>query len=219
MIVLEINGEQKRIPQSYSEITLGDFTKLWKIMCKYNLDEPETDDDVERKVVNELNLSRELVGAMLGLKSEDVDKLDVQQTDEVIGLFNRLLEKDELDGDWGNHKFEHNGEEFYFPQHNFGEMSFGEYATIKQYEQVLSKDNGNRFDFIAEQIAYCCRKKGEEKESYDLKERADLFRDVTMDKVLKLTFFLQKRISSLEAITKMYSEAAKIQSEKKLVTS
>ena len=120
-----------------------------------------------------------------------------------------MLDNDKFESEWGSHRFTHKGETYYFPQADFNEMTFGEYATLKQYEQVLSKDNDKRFDFIPEQIALVCRKKDEEKESYDLKERAELFKDITMDVVMRLTFFLHKRTETLRYLTQIYSKETK----------
>jgi len=209
MLVLSLNNKEVKIPQSYNELTLENFQQLWKILCKYNLTNPDTDDELDNRVLDEINLTKELCAKLIGLSPKDVDKLDYTQCQQVVDVFNNMLDGDKFESEWGSHEFTHNGETYYFPQPDFKTMTFGEYATLKQYEQVLSKDNDKRFDFIPEQIALCCRKKDEEKESYDLGERAKLFKDITMDVVMRLTFFLHKRIETLQHLTQIYSKETK----------
>ena len=210
MIVIEVDKKQVKIPQSYSELTLNEFCAIWKILCKYNLDKPPTEDEeIDAYVNDEINLTKELVAKLLGLSPKDVDRIEYTQAQEIINIFNNMLDQNDFDGDWSEHNFKHKGETYYFPKYNFEGMSFGEYASLKQYEQVLINDNDKRFDILANQIAYCCRKKNEKKESYNIEERAELFKDITMDTVMKLTFFLQKRISSLQKLTQIYSDKQK----------
>ncbi len=221
MLVIQVENKEVKIPQSYSELKLNDWTKLWRIMCKYNLDkQPTTDEGVDELVIDEIALTKELVCELLQLTNEQVNRLEYTQAQEVINVFNTMLDKDTFDKDWGGHSFTHKGETYYFPQHHFDKMTFGEYATLKQYETVLAKNEEQRFDIIAEQMAYSCRKKDEEKETYDLKERTKLFEDINMEIVMKLTFFLHKRIGSLQTITKIYSaQRDKIARQEKLDTS
>lgn len=210
MIVIQVGDRQVKIPQSYKELSLGDFNELWKIICKYNLDtDRDTEEEIDMLVEDEINLTKELVAKLLKLSTEDVDKMDYEQASKVVDVFNHMMANEKFEGEWGQHRFEHKGETYYFPTYQFEGMTFGEYATIKQYEQALAKEDGQRFDIIPEQMAYCCRKKGEEKESYDLKERAELFKDIKMDIVMKLTFFLHNRISGLQKVIQMCSKEQK----------
>lgn len=209
MLVIKVNNEEKKIPQSYRELKLNDFQRLWKILCKYNINEPDTEEELDNKIIDEINLTKEITAELLKLKPSDVDKLDYTQCQEVITVFNHMLETDKFESEWGSYSFNHKGETYYFPQADFKTMSFGEYATLKQYEQVLSKDTDKRFDFIPQQIALVCRKKGEEKDTYDLEERAKLFGDIKMDVVMRLTFFLHKRIETLQHLTQIFSKEKK----------
>jgi hypothetical protein len=209
MLVISVDNREVKIPQSYNELTLDNFQQLWKIMCKYNVTEPDTEEQLDNKLIDEINLTKELCAKLLGLSPKDIDRLDYNQCQQVVDVFNKMLESDKVKSEWGEYEFRHKGETYYFPKVDFKEMTFGEYATLKQYEQVLSKDNDKRFDFIPEQIALVCRKKDEEKESYDLGERAKLFKDITMDVVMRLTFFLHKRIETLQYLTQIYSKETK----------
>ena len=50
------------------------------------------------------------------------------------------------------------------------------------------------------------RKKDEKKDSYNLKERTEVFKDITMDVVMALTFFLHKRIETLQYLIQTFSK-------------
>lgn len=220
MLVISVDNKEVTIPQSYSELKLNEWTKIWKILCSNNIkSDVTTEEGVEELVVNEIKLTKEIVAQLLGLTPKDVDRLDYTQCEEVIGVFNHMLNTDLFDtkDGWGDTEFTHKGETYHFPKNNFEDMSFGEYASLKQYETQLENDELKRFDIIPEQMAYCCRKKGEKKESYDLDKRAKLFQDVPMDIVMKLTFFLHKRINSLQAVTQIYlDKETKIAQQKEL---
>ena len=209
MLVIQVDKKEVKIPQKYSELPLNRWIGLWRVLCKHDVDKaPTTDEGVEELVIDEIQLTKELVGELLSLQPKEVDRLDFNQCNEVMETFNHMLDSDTFHEEqkWGEHKFTHKGETYYFPKTDFEEMTFGEYAALKQYETVLAQEQTKRFDIIPQQMAYSCRKKDEKKESYDLDERAKLFEDIPMDIVMKLTFFLQKRISSLQAITKIYSD-------------
>mgnify|MGYP003627185611 FL=1 len=80
MLVIQVNDKEVKIPQQYSELPLNKWTSLWRILCKHDVDKtPTTDEGVDELVIDEIQLTKELVGELLSLPSKDVDRLDFKQ--------------------------------------------------------------------------------------------------------------------------------------------
>ena len=95
MLLVELDGKEIKVPQSYSELTLDNFIHLWKILCKYNIDQPPTEvEEVDKFVEDEVNLTKEIVGKLLGISPRTVERIDYTQAQEVVTVFNNMLEND-----------------------------------------------------------------------------------------------------------------------------
>ena len=215
MIIIEVNGIEKKIPQSYKEITVNQFTELWKILQKYDL--TQEDDDIKRGV-DEMDCTLEIVAKLLDIDLMDVDKIPYDKAIEVVNIFNNMISEERLDKDMSDWAFVHNNESYYFPKVTLDKLTFGEYADVKQIEAILGKDVENKFDFIPQQMAVMCRKHKEKKGSYDMNERIKEFSNLTMDVVMNFAFFLSKwnRILSQNIQTSTDNHKGL---QKKLVTS
>jgi len=189
MIIIEVDNKKVKIPSKYSEITVKDFTTYWKILQKYDLLQ---EDDIIKRDSDEVDCTLEIVANLLGIDKKDVNRIPYDKANEVIKVFNAMLESENFKDDYDSWCFVHNGESYWFPKLSLDKMTFGEYAEVKQLETILGKDVANRFDFIPQQMAILCRKKDEGKYDYDREEREKEFNNLTMDIVMRFAFFLSK---------------------------
>lgn len=189
MIIIEVDNKEVKIPSKYSEIKVKDFTSYWKILNKYDLLQ---EDDVIKRDSDEMDCTIEIVAHLLGVKKEEALNIPYDKANEIVTVFNNLLSKDTFSEDYSSWCFVHNGESYWFPKLSLDKMTFGEYAEVKQIEAILGQDVGNKFDFIPQQMAILCRKKGEGKYDYNREEREKEFEDLTMDTVMRFAFFLSK---------------------------
>ena len=201
MLILDIEGKEVKIPQSYEEMTVTKFSGIWKILTSHTFakeGEELTEEQVLMEIEKDSEITRKIIGYLLDI--DDPDNIDYQQAQEILVVFNNLMDNSSLlEKDYGDEKgFYHEGEWYEFPRKLLNEnVTFGEYAEHKQIEQIFGKDMSNKYDYIPKQMAIWCRKAGEDKDSYDKMERENLFRTVTMDKVMMFTFFLTKRMNTL----------------------
>lgn len=215
MLIIKVNEKEVEVPTKYEEITVKEFTELWKILQKYDLTQEE--DEVKRGV-DEMDCTYEVVAKLLDIDLMDIDKVPYDKALEVISVFNNMLNSDRIDKDLSEWSFVHNDEAYYFPKVSLDKMTFGEYAEVKQIEAILGKEVENRFDFIPQQMALLCRKHKEEKGSYNMQERIKEFESLTMDKVMNFAFFLSKWNQTLSQSI-LISTANRQEQAKKLATS
>ncbi|QDP49437.1 MAG: hypothetical protein Unbinned2716contig1000_18 [Prokaryotic dsDNA virus sp.] len=205
MIIVKVGDKKVKIPESYSEITIKEFTQIWKILHKYEtipLAEGEEYNDTQKLKMenNERDVTFMLVSHLLGLTKEETKQVDFLAAQEIVNVFNNFINNQPINKiikKTGNNHFVFKGEAYYYPKPDFKDMTFGEYCELQQLQSTFGKETKNRFDFIAKQIALSCRRKGEEKDSYDLDERTKMFEDLTMDYVLAYSFFLSNRVKIL----------------------
>lgn len=188
MIILEVDGKEKRIPQSYKEIKVKDFKGLWNVLYEYDLE----DEDETIRAANEIKCGVSVLALLLGIRSDQARRIDFDQAQKVLGLFNNMLDSEKFEDSYEGSDFVFEGEAYYFPKLTLDKLSFGEYSEVKQIESLLNKDVKGKFDYIARQMAILCKKHGEGKTDYDVDDREQLFENLPMDVVMKFAFFLSK---------------------------
>ena len=155
---------------------------------------------------------------MLGISQEETKLIDIEQAGIVIECINRGISK-EKSSEYKMDKFKWKGEMYYFPANLMRGSTFGEYAEVKQIEQMFEKDSSNKFDYIKRQMAILCRKQNEKYDSYNLDEREKEFEGLTMNIVMGFSFFLSKRIMKYQRDFQIYSKLQKqIEHTRKLKT-
>ena len=205
MIIVKVGDKKVKIPENYSEITVKEFISIWHILHQFKQIEVGEGEELNdaQKLVNENNereVTLELVGHLLGLNKKETKLVDFEQATILVNTFNNFINNQPLDKlmtGKGKTYFVFDGEMYYYPKPNFEKMTFGEYCEIQQLQSLYVKETKNRFDFIANQMAISCKKKGETKDDYDVEERTKLFENLTMDIVLAYSFFLTSRIKVL----------------------
>lgn len=206
MIIVKVGNKKVSIPETYSEITVKEFIEIWHILHQFETIELPDGEELNdtQKLANENNereVTLQLVGHLLGLNKKETKQVDFEQATILVNTFNNFINNQPIDklmkGSKEKTHFVFDGEMYYYPQANFDKMTFGEYCEIQQLQATYQKNTRNRFDFIANQIAIGCKKKGEKKGDYDVSERTKLFENLTMDIVLAYSFFLTKRVKIL----------------------
>ena len=81
MIIVKVGDKKIKIPESYSEITIKEFTQIWKILHKYEtipLAEGEEYNDTQKLKMenNERDVTFMLVSHLLGLTKEETKQVD-----------------------------------------------------------------------------------------------------------------------------------------------
>ena len=164
MLQISVNNKTVEVPQHFSEMSIEYFSGYWKILQKHYIEE---EDSVDVQIQKEADVTTELVGYMLGLTEEETKNIDIEQAFEVIDVINNQLNKEKPDK-YVMDSFIWNGERYYFPSDLMESSSFGEYAEIKQIEQIWGSYEANKFDYITRQIAILCRKAGDKYDTYDI---------------------------------------------------
>ena len=202
MLQISVNDKIVEVPQYFSEMSIEYFSGYWKILTKYYIEE---DDSVDTKIQKETDMALELVGYLLGLTKEETKNVELEQAFEVMDVINNQLNKEKPDK-YVMDCFLWNNEKYYFPSDLMESRSFGEYAEIKQIEQIYASDEANKFDHITRQIAILCRKAGEKYDSYDIDKRVKEFDGLTMNIAMAFSFFLQERMRRYNRHFQIYSE-------------
>lgn len=101
--------------------------------------------------------------------------------------------------------FRHKGKTWYLPKKHMYGASLIEFLEAAEFERVAGIEEGNGDFALLDVIAILCRPKGE---VYDQKlkdKRKEVFRDLTMDKVWNISFFLLKLNLIFMKNTQIYS--------------
>lgn len=228
MIHIKIDNKKVvKIPESYSEITIDEYIKIWHILHEYKTIEPAEGEELnDAQILQNQNNEREvtvtLVAHLLGLSKKEAKMVKFEQAEVLINTFNNFINNQPLNKvvkNKGATHFVHEGTMYYYPKPDFEDMTFGEYCELQQLQSTFGKETKNRFDFIPQQMAISCRMKGEKKDSYDLEERTKLFGSITMDIVLAYSFFLSSRVKLLERNIPSFSKKLQADSIPKQNTS
>lgn len=212
MLNIEINGEQRSIPTKHNELPLSKFCEIWKVLRKYDVDKADldremSDEQIEEGITQEFDLTTELVAVLLDISIEDAKAVDFGVAMQITDIFNNDMLNEKHEDDMQGVSFKVGEELFYYPSLELNDLTFGEYAEMKQCEQILGKDVGNRFDYIPRQMALLCKKKNEKKGDYDVSKREELFKTITTDKALMFAFFLLKWTNNLHSNIQTYMDS------------
>ena len=174
MIILDILGEKFSLPESWDDITLGDFQKISKI---------RNENDIEN--------SMELIHFLTNIHMDVIRSMDISSFREINNVLLFLYgEPVSL-----NEKIEdcYIGEDRYIMK-DFTKLNMGDYISL---ETIL--DNGKEaIDNMHLLLAILMKKEGEEELNYDtLDERGELFKKMpfpSMNKII-IFFYLLENLS------------------------
>ena len=211
-----------QVPTEWEEITLRHWGKLAYIIKKHQdtskLKENSLDsrfeveglelgemDKISATVAfyNEMHLNRDIFCYLSGLDREDMKYVDMEQVTMVINTIGILTEEYKPKG---IKSFEFEGETYYFPSEFLRKNTYGDFIEATQLDMYIDSMRNGKYDVLPEQMAILCRKADEEYDEDKIEEKAEKFKELTMDIVFEFAFFLTQRTGKLVKHSSMYLE-------------
>ncbi len=206
MINLLVGKTKTNVPNSWNEITLEKYSKIYEIIKENEFQEPTHEDgfktDQELKVIesqrnlNNLKVNKLVFQELTGLKNEIVNKANADKMSNVLltmanFLNSNITENETIDGEQKSFKFKN--KEYFFPKSKMTESTFGDFIETAQLDMLTEKNKAGKFGVIAEQMAILCREVGEVYDEQKVMKKSKLFKGLTMDVVWNFVFFLTKQ--------------------------
>lgn len=228
-IVVNINGEQYKVPTELGDITLRRHIALRKLeneapeVLKKIFEEEDQDKRTKlaqkikpvtyaKKVLpffaRYINAATDIpVNVLLGDKDHE---------GAPIGLIENWYWRIQRAyftgiGDKDKRVFDIGGKVYELPKAKMVNGTFGEFAEAAQYEQIASEASPENHDHLPYLIAVILRPQGEPFDPYTfddiIEERAELMRDLPMTDVQTIAFFLTIRNEAYALDSKIYMAA------------
>ena len=210
MLVLEINGKEKKIPCQWEEMTIDHYCGIYQIIKKYQITEEQQKEDSGKDLekfyfVQESKMYKELFSYMTGIPVKEVDKIKMSDVEQVINSLDNIM----LDYEpKGMDSFVFEGDTYFFPFEFMKTGTFGDYIEANQLELSTQYLKNGRFDVLPEQMAILCKKVDEEVDLDSIDEKANRFRKLTMDVVWEFSFFLSKQTLQSLSVIQTFSDRA-----------
>jgi hypothetical protein len=207
------------VPTEWENITLKHWSELAYIIKKHqNIDELKRNSisdsiDVSEeeyntilnnsKFLNEAQLNRDIFCYLSGLDKHYMKSVNMEQVTQVINAIGILTEEYEPKG---INSFELDGETYYFPSEFLKKNTYGDFIEATQLDMTVESMRNGRYDVLPEQMAILCRKSGEEYDDEAIPEKAEKFKQLTMDIVFEFAFFLTNQNQKLLKLSSMFLE-------------
>lgn len=209
-----------QVPTEWENITLKHWGELAYIIKKHqsdsdlkknSLDERfgSEEEEARKKLTedveffNQIHLNRDIFCYLSGLDKEDMKYVDMEQVAQVINTINILTEEYKPKG---MKSFEFDGETYYFPSEFLKDNTYGDFIEATQLDMYIESMKNGKYDVLPEQMAILCRKIGEEYDEDKIEEKAEKFKQLTMDIIFEFAFFLTNRSESLLKLSSTYLE-------------
>jgi len=201
MINLTVGDQQCKIPQSWNEINLKDYTKIYSIIKANEFVEPDTTDvspdhlnaiQTERALHN-VRTNREVFSEFTGIDKQTINQVDGNEMSDTLMIMSNFLNSEVTTKSLEpNQKmsFTLKGKEYFFPISEMQTSTFGDYIEASQLDMLAEKHKAGRFGVIAEQMAVLCRERGEVYDEEIVAKKTKMFSALTMDIVWDFIFFL-----------------------------
>lgn len=160
-------------------------------------------DKVELNNSQTLSMNKDIFSYVTGLTRDEVNLIDVNKITQVIECINKLTKEYEPKG---VKSFDFNGETYYFPSEFLRKETYGDFIESTQLEMYISDMENGRYDVLPEQMAILCRRADEEYDEDAIPEKAEKFRELTMDIIWEFSFFLTHQSKKLTKLSLMYLE-------------
>jgi len=195
MLHLTINKKKYSIPNEWSEMILEYYCGRFEILKKYQRNEEQNKEDEGKDLlkyffVQETKMYRELFVYMTDIDEQTIDKVPISDIEAVMQCLDTVTQDYKPTG---MTYFELDNDIYYFPMDFLRTGTFGEYIEASQLEMNTQYLKNGRFDILPEQMAILCKKVDEEVDLDNIDEKAELFKQLTMDVVWEFSFFLNKR--------------------------
>ena len=201
-----------QVPTEWESITLRHWGELAYIIKKHQSDSQLKQNSLDErfsmeeggkdydtltqdiKFLNELHLNRDIFCYLSGLDREDMKYVDMEQVTKVVNTIGILTEEYKPKG---IKSFEFEGETYYFPEEFLKNNTYGDYIEATQLDMYIESMKNGKYDVLPEQMAILCRRIGEEYDEDKIEEKAEKFKQLTMDIVFEFAFFLTNRSENL----------------------
>tara|TARA_R100000655_G_scaffold46846_4_gene83818 strand:- start:1285 stop:1995 length:711 start_codon:yes stop_codon:yes gene_type:complete len=148
-----------------------------------------------------LKMNADVFSYITGLSREETELVDVSQINQVLSTINILTQEYKPQG---VDCFDFEGETFYFPSEFLKRETFGEYIEATQLDMYIKDMENGRFDVLPQQMAILCRKEDEVYDDEAIPEKAEKFKNLTMDIIWEFSFFLTQRTERLQKLSLTY---------------
>tara|TARA_R110000796_G_scaffold184246_1_gene300819 strand:- start:713 stop:1432 length:720 start_codon:yes stop_codon:yes gene_type:complete len=160
-------------------------------------------DNTELNISQTLKMNSDVFAYMTGLSKEDVKLVDIDQVEKVLSTINALTEEYKP---VGKLSFDFEGETYYFPSEFLRKETYGDFIESTQLDMYIKDMANGKYDILPEQMAILCRRIDEEYDEDVIPEKAEKFKELTMDIIWEFSFFLTMQSIKLQKLSLMYSE-------------
>ena len=224
-------GDENRdviIPTEWTDMTLEYWCGMYMVIKRHQdladlkndkkkKDEKESADEYWMKQMAEkedllekfdnVRLNKDLFAYMTGLSEESMELTDINSVNSVIGVLDGLVQEYKPKG---VDSFEFEEETYYFPKEFLKKNTYGDYIEATQLEMYIDMMKHGRFDVLPEQMAILCRRADEKYDDEKIPEKAEKFKQLTMDTVWEFSFFLSNQNRKLAEISLTFSEKGSV---------
>ena len=223
MLVFSAGEHEFTVPEEWSEITLEKYAVFIDAVneLQKKLKEDDNEDIGFYQIVLEYREHfNKLFQTFTGIEPSIIDRIKADNIyTTYMYIMNFLKEPDYNKID----SFTFKKNKYYLPKSKvdyFGneiemaEASFGEVVEAMQVQEMDKSFQENNFKVLPYQIAMLCRRKGEDYNDQIIKERAEVFKELTMDIVWQVAFFLIKqKQKSLKRLLQSLEEARAVKTD------
>ena len=223
MLVFSAGEHEFTVPEEWSEITLEKYAVFIDAVneLQKKLKEDDNEDIGFYQIVLEYReYFNKLFQTFTGIEPSIIDRIkadNIYTTYMYIMNFLKEPEYNKIDS------FTFKKKKYYLPKSKvdyFGneiemaEASFGEVVEAMQIQEMDKSFQENNFKVLPYQIAMLCRRKGEDYNDQIVKERAEVFKELPMDVVWQVAFFLIKqKQKSLKRLLQSLEEARAVKTD------
>tara|TARA_R100001086_G_scaffold140116_1_gene73506 strand:- start:3523 stop:4203 length:681 start_codon:yes stop_codon:yes gene_type:complete len=202
MVEIKIQDNSYSIPTQWKDITLEWWCGLYFIIKKYvNKDEEGNVVESAMPEVENLKLNKEIFMYLTKVDEATMKTLDIDSVNAAVTTVSTLMEEYKPKG---IRKFEFEGETYYFPEEFLRRNTFGDYIESTHLDSTIDIMKHGKFDILPEQMAILCRKAGEEYDDEAIPDKAEKFKQLTMDLIWEFSFFLTTQSVKLAKTFQMF---------------
>ena len=203
MITVELNGNEVKIPNSWTEITFKQFLNFYNLTktfkSKEDLEEEFKDKGDTKDLymsLDSLKCNTKMVSFWTGVSEDEIAMCDL---DEVADILKELTFLNQSYTPLHIDSFVFKGDKYILPEVGMAKSTFGDYIQSEQLElNNVHLENG-RIEVMPEQVAILCKKEGEKGNLDDdeIDKRKVLFEELDMATIWDVGFFLTRHESLL----------------------
>lgn len=227
MISFELNGKQYKTPASWQQVTFEKFLNyLSDIAPKTpevlkNIYESEDLEKAWKKLKKKDRLKcfefmALAVGFWVELDKEEIEQsMNLQQLQKAFWTIE--IDLSEMNADENFTGFSINGKEYILPAQHMEGSTVSEFAEAAQFQENFQEVENGAWLSMLDVVAVLCRPPGE-KYSYDKtrhETRKKMFKKLSMDKIINVSFFLLRLNKELQNNLLIYSLRQQVQQKQR----